>query len=513
MRRRTATVELFEEIRREYEFGVGTVAGVARQFGVHRRLVREALGSAMPKQRAAAPRTRPKLGPVVAFIDAVLEADRRAPRKQRHTAHRIWRRIRAEHPGVSVAESSVRQYVRERKHALGLLHRETFVPQQYAWGEEGQADWYEAVAVVDGVEQPWQVFSLRSMASGAAFHRAYPRATQQAFLDAQQAAFAYFGGVFRRIRYDNLGAAVRKVLTGHRREETARFVAFRSHWRFAAEYCTPGEGHEKGGVENEVGTFRRNHWVPLPVARDLADLNAQLLAACRADEARVLAGRGQTVGAALLVERAQLLPLVAEPLDLAEAAAAVVSTLGTVRARTNSYSVPVPAGTTVEVRVLPTAVEVWHRGRCAATHVRSYGRYQEVLELEPYLDVLEHKPGALVGSKPLDQARRSGRWPASYDQLWQTLMERQGRSAGTKAMLAVLQLGRQHGPARLRAAVDQALARGCPDAAAVRHLLVTPMLARDVPPTLGDLGVLERFERPLPAVDAYDQLLVAGAGR
>jgi transposase len=506
-------VELFEELRREYEFGVGTVAGVARKFRVHRRLVREAIGRAVPKEQAVLPRARPKLGPVVGFIDAILEADRRAPRKQRHTAHRIWRRIQAEYPAVQVAESSVRQYVRERKHALGLLRRETFVPQQYAWGEEGQADWYEAVAVVDGREQTWQVFTLRSMASGAAFHRAYERATQQAFLDAHQHAFAYFGGVFHRIRYDNLGSAVRKVLTGHRREETARFVAFRSHWRFAAEYCTPGEGHEKGGVENEVGTFRRNHWVPLPVARDLDDLNAQLLDGCRADEERVLGGRGEPVGVALLRERPSLLPLGAEPFDLAEVTAAVVTTVGTVRVRTNSYSVPLAAGTTVEVRVLPSDVEVWHSGRCVATHPRSYGRSQEVLDLEHYLDVLEHKPGALAGSKPLDQARRAGRWPASYDQLWQALMARQGQQPGTKAMIELLQLGRQHGPDRLRTAIEQALARGCPDAAAVRHLVLAPSLVRSAPPALGDLGTLARFERPLPTVAAYDQLLLAGAAR
>jgi transposase len=463
----------------------------------------------VPRERAVTPRARPKLGPVIAFIDGLLEADQRAPRKQRHTAHRIWTRLRAERPEVRVAESSVRQYVRERKHALGLLRRATYVPQQYTWGEEGQADWYAAVAVVDGQEQTWQVFSLRSMASGAAFHVAYPRATQQAFLDAHQAAFADFGGVFQRIRYDNLGSAVRKVLPGHRREETARFVAFRSHWRFAAEYGTPGAGHEKGGVENEVGTFRRNHWVPVPVARDLAALNAQLLAACRADEARVLAGRTQSVGAALLLERPQLLPLVPEPFDLAETTLAVVTTLGTVRVRTNSYSVPVAAGTTVDVRVLPATVAIWHGGRCVATHPRSYGRFQEVLDLEHYLDVLEHKPGALAGSKPLDQARRAGRWPGSYDQLWQALMARQGRQPGTKAMIDLLQLGRQHGPERLRAAIEQALTLGCPDAAAVRHLVLTPNLARPTPPTLADLGALARFERPLPTLAGYDQLLTS----
>lgn len=506
MRRRKATVELFEEIRREFEFGVGTVAGVARKLGVHRRLVREALDGAVPKERGTPGRARPKTGPIAAFVDDILEADRKAPRKQRHTAHRIWGRIGDELPGHVVAESTVRQYVRERKRALGLLRRETYVPQQYAWGEEAQVDWYEADAVVDGIQQTWQVFSMRSMASGAAFHRSYPRATQQAFLEAHEQAFAYFGGVFRRLRYDNLAVAVKKILRGYRREETARFVAFRSHWRYAAEFCTPGEGHEKGGVENEVGAFRRHHWVPVPAANTLDELNAYLLACCRADEGRVLPGHDQPVGAALLAERDQLLALATEGFDLAETSFATVDTLGRVRVRTNAYSAPLPAGTQAQVKVLAASVEVWHSGKRVACHERSYGRQQEILDLEHYLDVLEHKPGALAGSKPLAQWRRLGRWPESYDRFLTALVARDGRTAGTKAMIELLQWGRRHGQERLRTAIEQALARGCHDVAAVRHLFSTDALARPEPPLLA-VGDLQRFDRPLPAVDAYDQLL------
>ena len=152
-----------------------------------------------------------------------------------------------------VAESTVRNHVRNRKRAMGLVQRETFVPQSYVLGHEAQVDWYEAWADLGGERTRMQVFAMRSMASGAAFHRAYLHATQQAFLEAHEHAFAYFGGVFRLLRYDNLASAVRKILRGHRREETVRFVAFRSHWRFKAEFCTPGEGHEKGGVEGEGG--------------------------------------------------------------------------------------------------------------------------------------------------------------------------------------------------------------------------------------------------------------------
>ena len=515
-------MELFEEIRREYEYGVGSVAGVARKIGVHRRLVREALGSAVPKERPARTRVRPKTGPVTAFIDAVLEADRRAPRKQRHTAHRLWVRLCRELPACPIGESTVRAYVRERKRVLGVRlagARELCVPQQYAWGEEAQVDWYEAAADLDdldGERVTQQVFTLRSMASGAAFHRAYPRATQQAFLEAHELAFRHLGGVFRRLRYDNLSAAVKKILRGFRREETSRFIAFRSHYGFEAEFCTPGEegAHEKGGVEGEVGVFRRNHWVPVPVVRDLDALNALLLVGCREDEARVLAGRERTVGAALHIERDHLLPLPAEGFDLAEVSFARVDGLGSVRVRTNAYSAPLPPGTTVQVKVLPAAVELWHRGRCVARHPRSYGRHQEVLDLEHYLDVLERKPGAFAGSKPLAQWRRAGRWPASYDQLWERLIARKGKQAGTKAMVEVVQLRRTHGDAALRVAIEDALALGCHDVAAVHHLLTTDALnlARGpggrpapLPPLV--VGALAHYDRPLPTVTSYDQLL------
>jgi len=263
-----AKVELFEEIRREYEFGVGTIAGVARKIKVHRRMVREAIASALPQPRKKTERPHPKLQAAIPFIDAILQGDRQAPRKQRHTAHRIWVRLREELPNCPVAERTVREYVHDRKHALGLLAREVCVAQSYEWGVEAQVDWYEAYADLAGERTKLQVFSLRSMASGAAFHCAFSNATQQAFLEAHELAFAWFGGVFQRLRYDNLTSAVKKIVRGQQREETARFIAFRSHWRFAAEFCTPGEAHEKGGIEAEAGYFRRNHWVPVPQAAD-----------------------------------------------------------------------------------------------------------------------------------------------------------------------------------------------------------------------------------------------------
>jgi transposase len=473
---------------------------------VHRRQVRQALADAQPPARKQPERRRPVLAGLMPFIESVLSSDRQAPRKQRHTAHRIWQRIRAERPEQLVAESTIRKYVRERKRELGWSTRTTCVPQSYAPGQEGQVDWYEAWAELNGAPVKLQVFALRSMVSGAAFHRAYQRATQQAFLEAHEQAFHYFGGVFRLLRYDNLTSAVKKVLRGHQREETTRFIAFRSHWRFQSDFCTPAEPHEKGGIEGEAGYFRRNHWVPLPQARDLDELNAQLLAACRDDERRQIAGRPQTVGAALIDERAQLLPLAEQDLELAELSFPRVDGLGCVRVRTNLYSAPAPPGKTVEVRLYPSHIEVRDEGRCIARHERCYERHQQVLDLEHYLDVLERKPGALSGSKPLAVWRQRGLWPASYDQLLAQLIDRHGQQSGTRQMVQVLSLINPHGHARVRAAVDEAVTLGCADAAAIRHLVEAVDLthARD---GLGELGALSRFERPAPVMTDYDGLL------
>jgi transposase len=507
-----AKVELFEQIRREYEFGIGTITGVAKKLGVHRRMVREAIGSALPKPRKKTERPRWKLQAAVDFVDAVLEADRKAPRKQRHTAHRIWQRIQHELPDCKIGERTVRQYVHSRKIVLGLLVRETCVPQSYAWGVEAQVDWYEAYADLAGERIKLQVFAMRSMASGAAFHCAYLHATQQAFLEGHELAFSYFGGVFQKLRYDNLSSAVKKILRGSQREQTARFVAFRSHWRFEAEFCTPAEAHEKGGIEGEAGYFRRNHWVPVPEAEDVADLNRQLLIACQQDEHRVITGREQTVGAGLVMEREHLLPLATEGADLAQTSFPTVNGLGCVKVLTNAYSVPLPAGTQIQAKAYASRMELWHEGRCVAHHERCYRRQQQILDLEHYLDVLYRKPGALAGSKPLEQKRQAGMWPPSFDQIWRALIERHGKQSGTRQMIDLLKLSQKYGHQKLREAVESALANRCYDGAAVQHLLNAEHLRHTACEAI-DVGALDRYTRPLPTLHQYDRLLSTGAAQ
>jgi transposase len=503
-------VELFEQIRREYEHGSATIQGVAKKLGIHRRMVREALASAVPRERKKAVRMKPKLAPAIPFIEAIVAADQKAPRKQRHTAHRIWCRIRAEMPEVQVCESTIRRYVRQRKMELRLAGQEPCVPQSYRWGQEGQVDWYEAYVDISEEREKAYVFCMRSMASGGAFHCAFPHASQQAFLEAHELGFAYFGGVFAKLRYDNLASAVKRILRGHRREETTRFIAFRSHWGFESEFCTPGEGHEKGGVEGEGGYFCRNHLVPVPKVGSWEELNAWLRECSRNDEQRIIGERTQTVGAGMILEREHLKPL-QEGFDLAAIYYPQVNASRCVRVLTNFYSVPVPVGVEVQVKVHSAYVEIWHQGACLARHERCFQRQQKVLNLEHYLDALSKKPGAFAGSTALEQWRAQGRWPVSFDHFWEALRQRRGKQPGTKAMIDVLLLGRRYGYSALKEALEKALDLSCFDVEAVRLLLAGQQTEKRSCVEAVEIGALCAYDRPQPTMQNYDQLLANGS--
>jgi hypothetical protein len=236
------------------------------------------------------------------------------------------------------------------------------------------------------------------------------------------------------------------------------------------------------------------------------DLNERLLSACYEDRQRIIGERPQSVGALMLVEQSYLRSLPAEMFEISELSFPIVDSKGCVKVRNNWYSVGLRAGLKVKVNIFPAYLEIWYEGKLIARHQRCYETGRQILELEHYLDVLEYKPGAFANSKPLEQWRVTGRWTSSFEQLWQNLQKRLGKQAGTRAMIELLLIGREKGYDRLKAAIDETIVLGCYDEAAVKHLLMADRLTHQIVSAC-DIGSLTQYERPLPQLDNYDQLL------
>lgn len=490
------------------ETGEVSVRALSVRHETHRRTVRLALESASPPQkRSPGSRPAPALGAFHEVIDEWLLGDREAPRKQRHTARRVFERLRDEH-GCEAAETTVRRHVRGRRRALGISG-EGFVPQTYAPAADAQVDWGEAQVVLAGQRTRVFLFGMRACWSGAAYWEAFPSLSQTAFLEGHVRAFEWFGGVFETIRYDNLNAAVKKVLRGHRREQTDRFVALRSHYFFESEFTTPGiqGAHEKGGIEGEVGRFRRRHFVPVPAVRRLSELNQQLEACIEHDLGRRIDGRPETVGAMLWSERGRFARLPADAYTPAEHASVRVDGKSLVTVRQRRYSVPTRlVGLRVAAEIGAHTITIRHDGQIVAQHDRAVERFATTALLDHYLDLLARKPGALRRALPVAQARERGEWPSVYDELWQRLEDKTGRSDAASQMVDVLLLCREHPPEQVVDAVAGALAAGAIDGRAVQVLCRRTTERRATSPVSLDRRIVE-VAVPTPSISAYDALL------
>ena len=465
-----------------------------------------------PERKRPEGRPAPKLGAYRELIDGWIEADRGAPRKQRHTARRVWQRLVEQH-GARVSERQVARYVLARRRELGEPPM-AMMPLVHDAGAEAEVDWGEAFVILRGERTKVYVFHMRACHSGAAFAMAFQRETQQAFLEAHVHAFEWFGGAFGLVRYDNLKAAVQKVLKGRRRVESDRFVALRSHYLYESQFTIPGvEGaHEKGGVEGEVGRFRRRHLVPLPEVQSLGELNELIAAGFIADLRRRITGRSETVGETLMAETALLRALPQQAFDAREQSTPRVDSKALVTVKQNRYSVPVAlVGRKVLVKIGAREVEIFHEQHILARHERLQGRFGVAARLDHYLELLQRKPGALRSSLPLRQARERGAWPSCFDELWSAIEARYGSSEAARQMVEVLLLCRELSPARVELATRGALTAGATDGRAVAVLAQRSErgdpASIELEPRLAQIGGCE------PSLDHYDQLLVKGGSR
>jgi transposase len=542
-------VELYAAIRFDWQRNQMSIRALADKYGVHRRTVREAVESPIPPPRRNPPRSAPVLESVCELIDGMLAEDLAAPRKQRHTAKRIFERLRDEHH-AQVSYSYVAKYVHRRRRQLGaeVASRSAarsgvmagFVPQSHPPGAEAEVDFCDLWVRLAGEMTKCFLFTLRLSHSGKAVHRVFASQGQEAFLEGHVAAFEALGGVpFDKIRYDNLRSAVHRVLFGRNRSESGRWVAFRAFYGFEAFYCQPGKegAHEKGGVEGDGGRFRRAHLVPVPDVCTLAELNARLVAADIAEDARHIDGRAESVGAAFAAEAPLLAGLPAERFDTALTLTARVDRYAQIMVRQCRYSVPARLiGQRVRVALSASTLEVFDASRRVATHPRLITRGGCQLELDHYLEILLGKPGALPGSTALHQARAAGRFTPAHEAFWAAARAGHGDAAGTRALIEVLLLHRRLPAAAVLAGIRAAVAAGTASAdvvaiearkhAARHHDATTspgatgpaleppaPQRSRAAVVTMGARrqAALPSDTRPAPSVRGYDQLLTRPA--
>src|SRR5450631_2902516 len=269
-------VEIYGRIRRAVLVEGRSQRSVAREFGLARVTVRKMLGYSIPPgYRRIEPPKRPKLGPWVGVIDTILEEDQRQPAKQRHTAQRIFDRLRAEH-GFTGGYTIVKDYVR----SASLRQREVYIPLAHVAGT-AQADFGEALVIVGGEQRKAHYLAIDLPHSDDCFVMAFPAETTEAFLEGHNHAFAYFQGVPRTILYDNTKLAVARIQGDGTRTKTRAFTELQSHYLFAEKFGRPAKGNDKGKVEGLVGYARRNFMVPRPRFATWEEFNAHLLIQCQ----------------------------------------------------------------------------------------------------------------------------------------------------------------------------------------------------------------------------------------
>jgi len=441
-------------------------------------------------------------------IEQWMETDKTAPPKQRHTAQRMFERLREEH-GFTGTDGTVRRFVARLK---AKQPKAAFMPLLFEAGEEAQVDWGEAKVIENGTQRTVQLFCMRLSHSKASFVYPYERATMEAFLDGHVRAFAFFGGVPRRLAYDNLKSAVTHVGRGQERQLNERFVQLRSFYLFDTRFCNVASGNEKGDVENLVKRSQRTYLTPVPEVTSIAgDLAQKLEADCRRDLLKTDDRQSQSRGKLLEKERSAFVPLPSAPLRACREEPTQVSKQLLVRFDGNDYSVPTQhAHQPCVIRGFVDRVEIEVNHEPAAVHPRSYGQGEFVLDPLHYLKLLERKPGSLDNARPFKGPRSTGsgqaEWGEELDSMRKELQYRHPGGAGTKQFIDILLLMLVHSMEAVKRAVAMCVSRRAYSMAAVVNVLRNeprrPALRLD----LSGRGELSGVGDGIRSLSIYDQL-------
>jgi transposase len=452
--------EEWEMVRRAYYVERKSQRQIAKEGGMSRKRVKQMVEGKEGGTRGGSKGS--VYEPYRERVEELLEENAGLPAKQRYTAAKIYKMIRGE--GYKGCESRVRQEVGKWKKRQQV--REVYLPLAFEPGQDAQCDWGEAVVVMGGKEEKVQVFVMRMCYSRRLFVMAFPTQRRESFLTGHVEAFAYFGGVPSRISYDNVATAVQVRYEGaegkreRMREERQTFVSFRSHYLFESHFCTPGQAHEKGGVENAVGYSRRDMCVPIPRVKSYEELNRLLLKRCDRENERTVRGKEQSIGALWEEEQRWLRPLPAQEYDCGGLVEVRVTPYSQVTYETNRYSLPVKRGReSVVIKVYPFHIDIVEGAKLLARHARSYERGQDLIEPQHYFPLLKQRPGAFDYALPLKKWKKH--WPACYHEMLVQLREKWPEGRGVKEFVGILELHQRY-PARVvEMAVKQALTYGC----------------------------------------------------
>jgi len=506
-------MDQYELIRTAHRVYEKSIREIAREYGHSRKTIRKALAGLEPKYRRKKDPPCPRMDPIAKTVEVWLQEDKERPRKQRHTARRVYTRLVEEY-GFKGSEATVRRWVRQCKNRLGLGIQQAVIPLDPECAQEAEVDWCTAHVRMAGELRIVKIFCMRSRYSGKSFVRAYPWERQEMFLDGHIHAFYFFGGVFLILVYDNLKTAVVRILKGKSRIEQNQFAKFRAYYTFNSRFCNPAKAQEKGGVESLVGYARRNFLVPIPEVADFEELNDLLLKRCLAHGQGIIAGRedSRTIDERHEQERSRLLPLPSKPFDNAKPEKVRISSYQTAQVDRNRYSVPTAyVGRWVWAHVDCDRIRIYCDQKKIADHPRLFNNSKWQIDPQHYLDLIAERVGAFDSARPIRQWRSF--WPEQYEQMLSILRKRLGDNKGTRDFVRILQLHQEYPDAEVENAVSEALRWSSYSHDAVKHLLLSNtrkpiqinFLDFDMIP-----GITDRFI-PVSDPDRYDALLSGGA--
>lgn len=450
-----------------------SIRRVSRELQISRNTVRNYLrGEQEPCVYAMkTSRTRQVKDKIKPFVLELFqrEIELLTPRKQRLTAGRVHRLLKEE--GFDSSGSTVRSLVREVRLELRDPLKHAFLPLAYDPGRDAQVDFFEGLVLEpNGDRKKTHILLVRACFSGRTFAYAAPNQTREALLEGLMQAFEFFGGVFPNIWFDNLTPAVRKVLKGRSRELQRGFLVFEAHYGFKAEFCSPGRGNEKGGVENGVKFSRSEILTPIPTVNNREDIQELCNGWMNREVTRKRRGQEQTIGELWEEEIAHLIPLTTSRFDAAQVRTTKVSPRSWVSLGTNHYSVPVSwVGHEVELKMEAESVVVLCKGKEPVRHKRIYSRFQMSLELDHYLPLLRRKCRGLDRSVPFKQ------WAKKADPCWTALLsairKHRGEVDGSREFVDIIQLCQPWDKAKVIEAIKKTLAKPEVSMATVRFYL------------------------------------------